>query len=249
VTDAKRSRTERERDWLRRAQRKLRRDGLPFVTLKAAVTLDGRLAARSGESKWITGELARREAHRLRSLSDAVLVGVGTVLADDPELNVRLVRGRDPLRVVLDSDLRTPLGSKLVRSAGQIRTLIFHAPDASAKRCAQLTAAGVELAECARARKGGLNLGSALRALAKRDVVRLLVEGGARVHGALLAHNFVDAAAVFVAPLILGDSRARPLADADRSVALADAWAIAEPEIRVLGSDVLVRGLLRRRSG
>jgi diaminohydroxyphosphoribosylaminopyrimidine deaminase/5-amino-6-(5-phosphoribosylamino)uracil reductase len=231
-------------DW-----RKFEREGLPFVTLKAAVTLDGRLAARSGESKWITGELARREAHRMRSRSDAVLVGVGTVLADDPELNVRLVRGRDPLRVVLDSELRTPLASKLVRSARQTRTLILHAPDASKTRAARLASAGVELAVVARDRRGGLKLQRALRELAKRDVVRLLVEGGAQVHGALLARGLVDAAAVFIAPLILGDVRARPLAAADRNVALADAWAIAEPEIRVLGRDVLVRGLVRRRSG
>jgi len=231
-------------DW-----RKFEREGLPFVTLKAAVTLDGRLAARSGESKWITGEPARREAHRLRSRSDAVLVGVGTVLADDPELNVRLVRGRDPLRVVLDSELRTPLTSKLVRGARQIRTLILHAPDASQTRAARLGTAGVELAAVARDRRAGLNLQRALRELAKRDVVRLLVEGGARVHGALLAQGLVDAAAVFIAPLILGDVRARPLADADRNVSLADAWAIAEPDIRVLGRDVLVRGLVRKRSG
>jgi diaminohydroxyphosphoribosylaminopyrimidine deaminase/5-amino-6-(5-phosphoribosylamino)uracil reductase len=231
-------------DW-----RKFEREGLPFVTLKAAVTLDGRLAARSGESKWITGELARREAHRLRSRSDAVLVGVGTVLADDPELNVRLVRGRNPLRIVLDSELRTPLTSKLVRTARRIRTLILHAPDASQTRAARLGQAGVELVAVARERRSGLNLQRALRELAKRDVVRLLVEGGARVHGALLARGLVDAAAVFIAPLILGDVRARPLADADRNVALADAWTIAEPEIRVLGRDVLVRGLVRKRSG
>jgi diaminohydroxyphosphoribosylaminopyrimidine deaminase/5-amino-6-(5-phosphoribosylamino)uracil reductase len=231
-------------DW-----RKFESEGLPFVTLKAAVTLDGRLAARSGESKWITGELARREAHRMRSRSDAVLVGVGTVLADDPELNVRLVRGRDPLRVVLDSELRTPLRSKLVVSAPQTRTLILHAPDASKTRAVRLRNAGVELAAVPRDRRSGLDLHRALRELAKRGVVRLLVEGGARVHGALLARGLVDAAAVFIAPLILGDARARPLADADRNRTLGDAWAIADPEFRVLGRDVLVRGRMRKRSG
>lgn len=244
--------TKADRERERAARAKLARDGLPFVTLKAAVTLDGRLAARSGESKWITGELARREAHRLRSQSDVVLVGVGTVLADDPELNVRLVpiaRGRDPLRVVLDTELRTPLSSKLVRSAKQTRTLILHAPDASAARAKRLTKAGVELAAVVRTRRGGLDLERALRELAMRNLPRVLVEGGARVHGALLAAGLVDAAAVFIAPLILGDSRARPLADADRAVALGDAWEIPEPEFRVLGKDVLVCGLLRKRSG
>lgn len=224
------------------------RDGLPLVTLKAAVTLDGRLAARSGESKWITGVSARREAHRLRSESDAVLVGVGTVLADDPELNVRLVRGRNPLRVVLDTELRTPGRSKLVRGAKRIATLILHAPDASAARRAKLAAAGVQLAAIARDRRAGLNLERALREIAERGVAQLLVEGGARVHGALLGRGLADAAAVFVAPLILGDSRARPLADSDQSVPLSKAWEIPDPEIRVLGRDVMVRGFLRKRS-
>jgi diaminohydroxyphosphoribosylaminopyrimidine deaminase / 5-amino-6-(5-phosphoribosylamino)uracil reductase len=232
----------------RAARRKLAREGLPFVTLKAAVTLDGRLAARSGESKWITGELARREGHRLRSQSDAVLVGVGTVLADDPELNVRLVRGRNPVRVVLDTELRTPLSAKLVRGAKRIPTLILHAPDASAARAKKLAQAGVELAAIRRTRRGGIDLERALRELANRELGRVLVEGGARVHGALLARGLVDAAAVFIAPLIVGDSRARPLADADHEVALSDAWEIPKPEIRVLGRDVLVRGLVRKRS-
>jgi diaminohydroxyphosphoribosylaminopyrimidine deaminase/5-amino-6-(5-phosphoribosylamino)uracil reductase len=150
---------------------------------------------------------------------------------------------------VLDSELRTPLRSKLVVGAQQIRTLILHAPDASKSRAARLSKAGVELAAVARDRRSGLDLRRALRELAKRDVVRLLVEGGARVHGALLARGLVDAAAVFIAPLILGDVRALPLADADRNVTLGDAWAIADPEFRVLGKDVLVRGLVRKRSG
>jgi diaminohydroxyphosphoribosylaminopyrimidine deaminase/5-amino-6-(5-phosphoribosylamino)uracil reductase len=224
------------------------RTGLPFVTLKAAVTLDGRIAARSGESKWLTGERARREAHRMRSQSGAVLVGVGTVLADDPELTVRLVRGKDPLRVVLDSSLRTPLHARLVRGARKIPTLIFHAPNASRSRAAQLAKAGVELCAIPR-RRSGLDLRRALQTLAQRGISRVLVEGGARIHGALLAGGLVDEAAVFIAPLILGDARAHPLADTGRNVALSDAWAIRDPKIRTLGPDVLVRGSLQKRRG
>jgi diaminohydroxyphosphoribosylaminopyrimidine deaminase/5-amino-6-(5-phosphoribosylamino)uracil reductase len=221
---------------------------LPFVTLKAAVTLDGRIAARSGESKWLTGERARREAHRMRSQSGAVLVGVGTVLADDPELTVRLVRGRDPLRVVLDSELRTPLRAKLVRSARKVPTLIFHGPNAKRARAAQLAKAGVELCAIPR-RRSGLDLRRALQALAERGVTRVLVEGGARVHGALLAAGLVDEAAVFVAPLILGDAKAHPLADTGRNVALGEAWSLRDPKIRALGPDVLVRGSVQKRRG
>jgi diaminohydroxyphosphoribosylaminopyrimidine deaminase / 5-amino-6-(5-phosphoribosylamino)uracil reductase len=224
------------------------RAGLPFVTLKAAVTLDGRIAARSGESKWITGERARREAHRLRSQSGAVLVGVGTVLADDPELTVRLVRGEDPLRVVLDSSLRTPLRAKLVTGARTTRTLIFHAPNANRARAARLAKAGVELCAIPR-RRHGLDLRRALRILAQRGISRVLVEGGARIHGALLAAGLVDEAAVFIAPLILGDAQAHPLADTGRTVALTEAWAIRDPKIRAFGPDVLVRGSVQKRRG
>jgi diaminohydroxyphosphoribosylaminopyrimidine deaminase/5-amino-6-(5-phosphoribosylamino)uracil reductase len=217
--------------------------GLPWVLLKAAVTLDGRTAARSGESKWITGPEARKEAHRMRVWSDAVLVGVGTVLADDPELNVRALRGRDPLRVVLDSGLRTPLTAKLVATAHAGRTLILHAPGASPKRAAALSARGVALAEVKAGRGGrGLDMRAVLRELGRRDVVRLLVEGGAHVHAALLEAGLADSAAVFVAPKILGDMQAIPLVASNVPRSLTAAFVLAPPEVVRLGDDVLFRG-------
>lgn len=235
----------------RRAQRlvadyeKFVRTGLPQVTLKAAVTLDGRSAARSGESKWITGPAARREVHRMRAAADAVMVGIGTVLADDPELSVRAVPGKNPLRVVLDSQLRTPLSAKLVTSARQQATLLLHLKSASARRQQQLRAAGVELAVVKAAGKGrGIDLVSALAELARRRVVSLLVEGGARVHGALLDAELVDRVAVFIAPCLLGDAQGLPLAAGQKPRTLADAFRLVEPELLSLGDDVLVRGAL-----
>jgi diaminohydroxyphosphoribosylaminopyrimidine deaminase/5-amino-6-(5-phosphoribosylamino)uracil reductase len=222
---------------------KFRARGLPYVTLKSAVTLDGRTAARSGESRWITGAEARREVHRMRADSDAVLVGVGTVLADDPELTVRDVRGENPLRVVLDSRLRTPPSAKLVQGARLTRTLILHAKTANPRRAAKLMAAGVELLEVAAAESGaGVALPEALRALAQRGVVRLLVEGGAHVHAGLLEAELVDRAAVFVAPRILGDAQGYPLAAGTVPQSLAAECVIEQPEIVRLGDDVLVRG-------
>lgn len=226
--------------------RKYRLHGLPYVTLKAAVTLDGRTAARSGESKWITGPESRAEAHRMRAEADAVLVGVGTVLADDPELTVRAVRGRDPVRVVLDSQLRTPGSAKLVSTANQVTTLILHAHGAPVQRAAKLRARGVELVAVRKARRGaGLDPDAALRALAERGIVRVLVEGGAHVHAALLGAGLVDRAAVFVAPRFLGDMQAIPMVAGVAARSLQDAFVLVQPEIVRLGDDVLFRGSVR----
>ncbi len=217
--------------------------GLPYVTLKAAVTLDGRMASRSGDSRWITGEDARRHAHRLRDRADAVLVGVGTVLADDPELTVRHVPGRDPLRVVLDSYLHTPPHARMLNGTSRAQTLIFHGPYPDAERANALRARGAQLWEVPRL-EHGLDLEAVLHELARRDVVRLLVEGGPRIHGALLDQGLVDYASVFVAPRILGDGEGMPLALGRARERMSEALRIRHPLVRSFGDDMYIEGPL-----
>jgi len=179
--------------------------GRPLVTLKLASTLDGRIATRSGESRWITGDAARRAGHALRGRHDAVLVGVGTVLADDPDLTCRLpgFRPTPIVRVVADSHLRTPLTARLVASARETPTwmLIRHGTD-SARRHA-FAALGIRLIEVAGA-EVGVDLQAALIALGAAGITRLLVEGGAQVAAALLRSGLVDRIAWFHAPAVMG---------------------------------------------
>ena len=223
------------------------RTGLPFVTLKAAVTLDGKIATRSGDSKWITGEEARAETHRMRDQSDAILVGVGTVLADDPKLTVRHIEGRDPIRVVLDANLRTPPTAAILDPArtSSAGTLIFHAGDAETSRRDALSAPGVDLIPVSRGARG-VDLNEVLRTLGERDVVRLLVEGGSHVHGSFLDLGLADRAAIFVAPRILGDADAIPFATGSGVDSIERAWRLSATQIRTFGSDWLVSGDFER---
>ncbi len=184
--------------------------GLPLVTLKLATTLDGRIATARGESQWITGPAARREAHALRARHDAILVGSGTVLADDPELTCRIPGlARVPLaRVVADARLRTPLSTKLVAGARTvaptwIATSTGHKPPA----LAPYLEAGVEILPLRRPRPGGrqgLDMAALLAALAQRGVTRVLAEGGAGIAAALLRAGLADRLAWFHAPGVMG---------------------------------------------
>jgi diaminohydroxyphosphoribosylaminopyrimidine deaminase/5-amino-6-(5-phosphoribosylamino)uracil reductase len=221
--------------------------GLPFVTLKAALTLDGRMASQTGDSRWITGEAARVHAHRMRDRHDAIMVGIGTVLADDPALTVRHVRGRDPLRVVLDSTLLTPPDSQLGKSAHVVPTLIFHAPGADSQRAEALRRLGFTLLEVPRGERG-IDLWAVLRELGRRGVVRLMVEGGPTLHGALLDAGQVDWVALFVAPRILADPTAQPLAFARPRPTMSEALSLLRPSVRRLGDDLLVEGALQSES-
>ena len=221
------------------------RTGLPFVPLKAAITLDGKIATRTGDSKWITGEAARTEAHRLRDESDAVLVGVGTVLADDPELTVRHVEGRDPVRVVLDANLRTPPGAAVLGKGTGSSTLIFHAEDALPARRDALDAPGVELIPVSRHARG-VDFAEVLERLGERDVVRLLVEGGAHVHGTLLDNGLADRAAIFVAPCIVGDANAMSFAAGSGVDSIERASRLEGVQLRSLGADWLITGAFER---
>ena len=214
--------------------------GLPFVTLKAAVTLDGKIATRTGDSKWITGEEARTETHRMRDECDAILVGVGTVLADDPKLTVRHVDGRDPVRVVLDAGLRTPPNAAVLGTGGT-RTLIFHAPDADSARQHALSRPGVELIAVSRHARG-VDLSEVLKILGERNVVRLLVEGGSHIHGTFLDLGLADRAAIFIAPRIIGDADAISFAAGVGVESIDLARRLVRTQVRVLGSDWLVCG-------
>lgn len=227
---------------------KWRTTGLPWVTLKAALTLDGRMATRTGDSKWITGERARKRAHRYRAEHDAILVGIGTVLADDPMLDVRLVRGRNPLRVVLDRRLRTPVTSKLVRSADEIATLIMHGPRTSKVVREALLARGCALTEVATV-DGALDMRAALAHLGRLGVVRVLAEGGAGIHGALLAAKLADEGAFFIAPRLLGDPEAMPLAHGPAVARMAEAVSLESPTRTDLSPDWLFSGRLKYAQG
>ena len=182
--------------------------GTPFVTLKAAIGLDGRLAVRSGESKWITGTKARTDAHRLRAEHHAIAVGVGTLLADDPALDVRLVRGVSPLAVVLDTKLRCVAPGVGPRKALREGTLVLHGSQVGAAALRRVRATGAEPIAIAVARDGHVDIRAALRELGRREIRSLLVEGGGEVHGAFVAASAWQKLVLYQAPVLLGDGPA-----------------------------------------
>ena len=223
--------------------------GRPHVTLKAAVTLDGKLADVHGASKWITGEPARREAHRLRGEADAIVVGVGTVLADDPALTVRLDRPwpREPYRVVLDASARTPPAARLITSGTPSRALVAVGPGAPAAHVQGLQAAGAEVLRLA-ASDGRVDVHALLAALHAREVRGVLVEGGAEVHGSFLEAGLVDRVAVFVAPRLLG-GRTAPSLIGGRGSELKSAPRLEGLSVRTVGEDLLIEADVIRTEG
>jgi diaminohydroxyphosphoribosylaminopyrimidine deaminase/5-amino-6-(5-phosphoribosylamino)uracil reductase len=225
------------------------RTGMPFVTLKAAVTLDGKIATCTGDSKWITGEAARAEAHRLRDEADAILVGVGTVLCDDPSLTVRHVRGQDPTRVILDADLRTPPSAAVLdpERKSNAETWIFHADDVDAESQQMLRGEGLELIAVPRDARG-VDVVEVLQILGERDVLRLLVEGGAHVHGTFLDLGLADRAAIFVAPRIIGSADAPSFAAGTGVQSIERAWRLVRTQVQPLDPDWLITGDFERIS-
>lgn len=215
------------------------RRGRPHVTLKGAVTLDGRIADAEGASRWITGDAARARAHRLRSESDAIVVGIETVLKDDPRLDVRLDAPwpREPYRVVLDSLARTPVGSRIIAAGTSARAIIAVGERADGARVAALGARGATVVRCP-GRDGRVDLAKVLDWLATREVRAVLVEGGGEVHAAFLDAGLVDRVAVFIAPLVLGGRAPALVGGAGR--ALKDAVRLEAFEITPVGADVLL---------
>ncbi len=223
----------------------------PFVVAKLAQSLDGRVATRSGASQWITGPKARRAGHRLRNELDAILVGVGTVLADDPQLTCRLRGGRDPVRVVLDTRARTSTHAKLIAAtaSSKAKTIILVGEGAPAQRREVLRAAGAEVITCATLSDGRIDLSDALTRLYRHDrLLSLLVEGGPRVLGSFFDAGLVDKVHAFIAPLIIGGEGALSSVGATGVAALEDAMRLVEVETVQLGRDLHLTGYPARRA-
>jgi len=213
-----------------------------FLSVKLAVSLDGRIATRTGASKWITGQESRARVHALRNEHDAVLVGINTVLADDPALTVRDAPGRNPVRVVVDSNLRMPIGSQLVTSAEHTPTCVVTTLEASRAVAETLESAGVSIIRVPATAQGRCDMLATLKELAAREVVTVLCEGGAELTGSLLATRLVDQLHVFIAPVLLGP-RGRPAAvDWAGPEHPSDAPRLDSPRWELCGADAYVEG-------
>jgi diaminohydroxyphosphoribosylaminopyrimidine deaminase/5-amino-6-(5-phosphoribosylamino)uracil reductase len=212
----------------------------PFVVLKAAVSLDGRIATSTGESKWISSEESRKKGHELRDRLDAILVGIETVLLDDPALTTRLPGARNPLRVVLDSKLRIPTDSVIAGTAKETRTLIATTGRASARKRRALEKLGAEVLEVPENANGRASITSVLEALHEREMNSVLVEGGATVHGAFIDARLVNKLVLFMAPVVIG-GRDAPLAIGGEGVSkLADAMQLENMRVEQVGPDLMI---------
>jgi diaminohydroxyphosphoribosylaminopyrimidine deaminase/5-amino-6-(5-phosphoribosylamino)uracil reductase len=219
--------------------------GLPFVIAKAAASLDGKIATRSNDSHWITGAKARVWVHRLRHQVDAILVGVGTVMADDPQLTTRLPsgKGQDPTRIVLDSSLRLPLSAQVLTQESTALTWIVCTNAAPPEKMAAIQSLGAEVI-LAPAQNHRVDLTALLALLGKRRINSLLVEGGAEVHGAFFDARLVDKFHLFLAPKFIGGRQAPGILGGQGITNLQQAPLARDLSIRRFGPDILISGYL-----
>ena len=212
----------------------------PFVTLKTAMTLDGKIASHTGASQWITGAAARARVHAYRNEYDAILVGIGTVLADDPSLTTRLEHGtgKNPLRIVLDSEARTPLDAKLVAD-GAAPTIIVVSERADHRRVNLLRACGAEVVTLGAQR---VDIAALLDYLGARDITSLFVEGGAAVNWSLLAGGSVNKVHAFIAPMLMGGETAKTPIGGTGFDSPQTALRLHDMTVEQVGTDILVTG-------
>ena len=223
--------------------------GLPFVVAKAAVSLDGKIATRTGKSKWITGEAARAYGHCLRDWYDAILVGIGTVLADDPALTTRLPGGggRDPVRVIVDSQARTPAGARVLTQSSGAGALIATTAGAPPARVELLRQAGARVLVAGAGPR--VDLPGLLKMLVQEGITSVLIEGGAGIHGSALTEGIVDKAVWFISPKIIGGRDAPGAVGGEGVNDPSEAAELERLKISRLGPDLCVEGYLKYRGG
>jgi diaminohydroxyphosphoribosylaminopyrimidine deaminase/5-amino-6-(5-phosphoribosylamino)uracil reductase len=216
----------------------------PFITLKGAASLDGRIATSSGDSQWISGDRSLLLAHQMRNTHDAILIGVGTILSDDPLLTTRIPgkKTRNPVRIILDSMAKTPVNSQAVKTVSEAELWIVAGQDAPSKKVMELQSAGATVIQCQMDSMGRLDLFELMNLLVERHILTLLVEGGGHVTGSFLSSRLVDRIRLVVAPLIIGgDDSINWVAGGHSPGMLKEAQRFSVPiKATRLGSDVLL---------
>jgi diaminohydroxyphosphoribosylaminopyrimidine deaminase/5-amino-6-(5-phosphoribosylamino)uracil reductase len=218
--------------------------GIPFVTLKCAMTLDGKIATHTGDSCWISSDASRKLVHELRAKSGAILCGIGTALKDDPLFNARPESKfpRQPLRILLDSKLRLPESSRLVQTADQFSTIIVVTQPQSAEKQRRFEKRGIEILRISADTIGRISIPDLMKELGKRGVVQMLVEGGGEVHASFLEEQCAHKLLWFVAPLLLGGKDAPTPVGGVGKDKIADAIAVDHLRCRSVGADYLFEG-------
>ncbi len=218
--------------------------GVPFVTLKIAQTLDGKIATASGESKWITGEKAREEGHRLRDTNDAILVGINTVLKDNPSLTTRIPRGRDPIRIVVDTKLRTPLKAKIITQKSSAKTYIATLDTMPKDKLVKLLDVGVEVL-LAKGSKGHVDLKNLMKMLGGFGITSVLIEGGAEVHASAIKSGIVDKVVMFIAPMLMTGKDSLCSIGGVSPTRLTQSIRLRNMTSRMAGDDLMIEGYIR----
>jgi diaminohydroxyphosphoribosylaminopyrimidine deaminase/5-amino-6-(5-phosphoribosylamino)uracil reductase len=214
------------------------RTGFPFVTMKYAMTLDGKIATRTGHSRWISSEASRAYVHKLRALHDGVMVGIGTALADDPQLTVRGVPGRDPVKIIVDSGARLPLTAKVLQ--GRVIVGATHAANVD-----RLRAAGVQVIPCA-AREGRVDLTEFMGLLGKERITSILLEGGGTLTASLMAEGLIDRVVAFIAPVLVGGQDAPTPLEGRGVATMAEGWRLDDVRWDTCAADMVVEGSVVR---
>ncbi|RKU25527.1 bifunctional diaminohydroxyphosphoribosylaminopyrimidine deaminase/5-amino-6-(5-phosphoribosylamino)uracil reductase RibD [Candidatus Poribacteria bacterium] len=222
--------------------------GYPFVILKTAMSLDGKIATTTGESQWITSESSRQKVHEIRDQIDAIIVGVGTVLSDNPTLTTRLPdkKGKDPIRIVLDSHARTPLTARVINPNSHAKVIVAVTPQASKEKVAKLEKRHAEVIVIPE-KEGRVCFKTLMQTLGARGITSVLVEGGGKVNASVLESGMVDKVMCFIAPIFIGGRQAPGIIDGDGINRLIDAPELQRLTVTKLHKDLLIEGYFTQK--
>ena len=221
--------------------------GMPFICMKAAMSLDGKIATASGQSRWISCSASRQDVHRLRNEYTAIMVGINTVLKDDPILTCRMPGGRNPIRIIVDSTLKTPLSAAVVQTAKDTQTIIATV-NQDKKHHRKYEEYGVDIIVCAHA-QGHVCLRDMCKRLAEKNVESILLEGGSQLFYSALSAQIVDKARIYIAPFLLGGKQAPSLLQGEGVLRIEDAFQLNDIFVERINQDIVIEGMIVHKEG